>query len=140
MGERMRRLASAFGPPWVSEPDWLPDEQVLDRFTGVWTIVYVTANWVVIRSPTRDVAVRLAEIDTVAAGFDPSPHEYGGPDWGIWITMISGKEHGAGLFHPTQAAALIRSLIPVARRRKAEVGASRPPARPDPGAPGWGRR
>ena len=46
MGERMRRLASSFSPPWVSESEALPDEQVLGRFTGLWTIVYVTANWV----------------------------------------------------------------------------------------------
>jgi hypothetical protein len=136
MGERMKRLASSFGPPWVSESEMLPDEQVLGRFTGLWTIVYVTANWVIIRSPTRDFALRLAEVKTVEAGLDPSPHDSGGPMWGIWITMTYGKEHGAQIGRPGEAAALIHSLRPAARRRRED--ASRSPAPPDPDA-GWRR-
>lgn len=140
MGAWMRRLATTLGPPWVSEPEWLPGELELGRFTGLWAIVYVTPNWVVISSLTRDVELRLAEIDTIAAGFDPSPHDDGGPEWGIWVTMTSGREHGAGLLHPHEAAALIRSLIPTARTQKAEEETMRPPSPPDPAASGWGRR
>lgn len=136
MGERMRRLASAFSPPWVWESEKLPDEPVLGRFTGLWTILYVTANWVVICSPTRDVALSLAGVKTVEAGLDPSPHDSGGPVWGIWITMTYGKEHGAQIGRPDEAAALIRSLGPAARRRREE--ASRTPAPPDPDA-AWRR-
>ena len=53
MGERLSRVASFLGFPWIPEPEWLPDpdEDVLARFSGLWTIVYVTRNWIMIRSP-----------------------------------------------------------------------------------------
>jgi hypothetical protein len=139
MGDRTRRLSSYVGTPWASEPAsesaWRadPNEPVLARFTGLWTTVDVTANWIKIRSPTRDLAVSLAEVKTVDAGFDPSPHDSGGPFWGIWITMTSGREHGAQISRPRDAAALIFSLRRAARERKAGQ-ASRPPAPADPGA------
>jgi hypothetical protein len=89
-------------------------------FDGLWTRLYVTDHWVVIRSPLRDMPLRLADIESVLWGFDPSPHDSGGPPWGAWITTTSGNEHGIVLFHPGRAAALIASLRPAAQRDAAE--------------------
>jgi hypothetical protein len=92
MGEKMRRLASFLGPPWVSEPERVfPDEPVLAEFTGFWARVYVTEHWLLIRSLRKDVALKHAQIADVRVGFDHSPHDDGGPEWGIWITMMYGR-------------------------------------------------
>ena len=117
MGERMRRFASFVGPPWVSESARVfPDEPVLAEFTGFWARMYVTEHWLIIRSFRKDVALKHAEIADVRAGFDPSPHDDGGPEWGIWITMTYGKEHGVGLFRAKAAGELVRSLATAARK------------------------
>ena len=111
MGEKVRRVASFLGPPWVSESERVfPDEPVLAEFTGFWARVYVTEHWLIIRTSTKDVALKHAEIADVRAGFDPSPHDDGGPFRGIWLTMTYGKEHGVGLFRAEAAGHLIRSL------------------------------
>jgi hypothetical protein len=118
MGEKMTRLASYLGPPWVSEPERLPNERVLAEFTGLWAPVYVTERWLIIRSLTTKRALKHAWIADVDAGLDPSPHDNGGPLWGIWLTMTNGEEHGVGLFHAREAGDLIQSLASAARRQK----------------------
>ena len=138
MGEKIRRFASFVGPPWVWESEQLPDEPVRGTFTGLWTRLYVTDHWVIICSPTRDFALRLADVASVEAGFDPSPHDSGGPVWWIWITTINRQEHGAQISQPYEAAALIRSRIQSARRDEASRRARESEA-PEPDAPGWKR-
>jgi hypothetical protein len=71
-----------------------------------------------IRSLRKDVALKHSEIADVRAGLDPSPHDDGGPEWGIWITMVYGKEHGVGLFRAKAAGDLIRSLATGASKQE----------------------
>lgn len=51
--------------------------------------------------------VGLEEVAEIKAGVWPSPHDDGGPLWGIWITFVDGGERGIGLFRPYHAARAI---------------------------------
>jgi hypothetical protein len=145
MGER---IASFLGPPWLVEEPGLPrDEQVLGEFVGFWGNVYVTERGVFVsRSLSSWSWLSHAQIADVSAGLDPSPHNFGGPFWGIWITSISGEEHGVGLFHAKEAGDLIRSLASAAPRsttfsRGSTARPSRSGLRTSPAARRrWGRR
>lgn len=111
----MARIGSFLRLPWVSEPERLPDEPLLAEFIGFWSRVYVTERWLIIRSRRTKRALRHAWIADVRAGYDPSPHDDGGPEWGIWITLTSGEELGVGLFQAREAGDLIRSLANAAQ-------------------------
>jgi hypothetical protein len=92
-------------PPWIGRDLLVPrDDRLLAEFAGFWWKVGVTEKLLVV---SDGWSVKLEAISEIEAGFDPSPHDEGGPLWGIWITLADGEERGFSLFRPAWAAQAI---------------------------------